>query len=389
MIVAAVLTISCGKAPLPDGASASVVELNGVQIIKVAPSSIEDFYEATGTVKAKTTTQVSANMMGRIVSFPVAEGDTVGRGQVIVEIDNSESKAQMLRAQGVLKEARASLTEVARSAESAAAGVRSAEANRKLAEVTFGRYKELFERGSASAQEYDEAQSKFSFAKAEVERARANEQAIIAKNRQINARIEQAEAEIANTRVYQGYARIVSPVSGVVVKKFAESGATATPGAPLLSIEDNSQYRLEASVDESRSGAVRLGNRVNVRIDAIGEGEFIGSVAEILPTADPVSRSYVVKIDLPADPRLKTGLYGLARFPVSQKEALTVPESALTQRGQMSGVFVVGSDGIAYFRIVTTGKSSEGTVEVLSGLSEGDEIAVSNLDRLTDGIKVR
>ena len=389
MIVAAVLTISCGKAPLPDGASASVVELNGVQIIKVAPSSIEDFYEATGTVKAKTTTQVSANMMGRIVSFPVAEGDTVARGQVIVEIDNSESKAQMLRAQGVLKEARASLTEVARSAESAAAGVRSAEANRKLAEVTFGRYKELFERGSASAQEYDEAQSKFSFAKAEVERARANEQAIIAKNRQINARIEQAEAEIANTRVYQGYARIVSPVSGVVVKKFAESGATATPGAPLLSIEDNSQYRLEASVDESRSGAIRLGNRVNVRIDAIGEGEFIGSVAEILPTADPVSRSYIVKIDLPADPRLKTGLYGLARFPVSQKEALTVPESALTQRGQMSGVFVVGSDGIAYFRIVTTGKSSEGTVEVLSGLSEGDEIAVSNLDRLTDGIKVR
>ncbi len=388
-ITLAVFTINCGKPPLPDAASTSAVELNDVQIIKVAVSSIEDFYEATGTVKAKTTTQVSANMMGRIVSFPVAEGDTVTRGQVIVEIDNSESKAQMLRAQGVLKEARASLIEVARSAESAAAGVRVAEANKQLAEVTFGRYKELFERKSASAQEFDEAQSRFSSAKAEVERARANEQAILSKNRQINARIEQAEAEIANTRVSQGYSRIAAPISGIVVKKFAESGATATPGAPLLSIEDNSQYRLEASVDESRSGSIRVGNRVNVRIDAIGEAEFLGSIAEILPTADSASRSYIVKIDLPADPRLKTGLYGLARFPIAQKEAITVPASALTQRGQMSGVFVVGSDGTAHFRIVTTGKTSEGTVEILSGLSEGEDVVASNDDRLTDGIKVR
>jgi membrane fusion protein, multidrug efflux system len=388
-IVLAAFTINCGKAPLPESTSASVVELSGVEIIKVAPSSIEDFYEATGTVKARTTTQVSANMMGRIVTFPVVEGDTVTRGQVIVEIDNSESKAQMLRAQGVLKEARASLIEVARSAESAAAGVRAAEANKQLAEVTFGRYKELFERRSASAQEFDEARSRLSSAQAELERARANEQAIISKNRQINARIEQAEAEIANARVSQGYSRIAAPVTGIVVKKFAEAGATATPGTPLLSIEDSSQYRLEASVDESRSRSIRVGNRVNVRIDAIGEGEFFGSVAEILPTADPSSRSYIVKIDLPANPQLRTGVYGLARFPVAQKEAITVPASALTQRGQMSGVFVVGADGIAHFRIVTAGNTSEGMVEVLSGLSEGEDIAVSEIDRLTDGMKVR
>ena len=388
-IVTAAFTINCSKAALPDSTSASAVELSGVQIIKVAPSSIEDFYEATGTVKAKTTTQVSANMMGRIVSFPVAEGDTVTRGQVIVEIDNSESKAQMLRAQGVLKEARASLIEVARSAESAAAGVRVAESNKRLAEVTFGRYKELFERKSASAQEFDEAQSRFSSAKAELERARANEQAILSKNRQINARIEQAEAEIANARVSQGYSRIAAPVSGIVVKKFAESGATATPGTPLLSIEDSSQYRLEASVDESRSQSIRVGNRVNVRIDAIGEGEFLGSVSEILPTADPASRSYIVKIDLPAHPQLRTGVYGLARFPVAQKEAITIPSNALTQQGQMTGVFVVGSDGIAHFRIVTTGTTSEGMVEILSGLSVGEDIAASDLDRLTDGMKVR
>jgi RND family efflux transporter MFP subunit len=174
-----------------------------------------------------------------------------------------------------------------------------------------------------------------------------------------------------------------------VVKKFAEAGATAAPGAPLLSIEDNSQYRLEAAVEESRSKSVRIGGRVNVRIDALGTGEIIGTVAEVMPSADAASRSYTVKIDLPPDSRLRTGLYGLARFPIAQKEAITLPQSAIVTRGQLIGVFVVAPDGTAQFRIVTTGTESVGMVEVLSGLSEGDEIITSDTASLTDGVRVR
>jgi multidrug resistance efflux pump len=224
-------------------------EVKNVAIAKVTRSTIEDFYEASGTVQARSTTQVSANMMGRIVSIPVVEGDVVRRGQTLVEIDNSESKTRMLKAEGALKEAQASIAEIDRSVEGAVAASRSAEAARQLARVTFDRYKELYERRSASAQEFDEAQSRLRSANAEVERARANITAIQSKKAQVNARIEQAKAEIANTRVYEGYSRIVSPVSGIVVKKLAEAGATATPGTPLLSIEDNSRYRLEANVE--------------------------------------------------------------------------------------------------------------------------------------------
>lgn len=384
----AIFTASCSKEKAPN-AESPAAEIKNVTIVKVSRSSIEDFYEATGTVNAKTTTQVSANIMGRIVSFPAAEGDTVSRGQVLVEIDNSESKAQLARAQAGLKEAQASLVEVARSVDSANAGVRTAEANKQLAEKTFARYKELYERRSASAQEFDEAQSRLSAATSELERARANVQTILSKNKQINARIEQAKAEIANTQVYAGYSRIVSPVSGIVVKKFAEAGATAAPGTPLLSIEDSSQYRLEAAVEESRSRSIRVGGRASVRIDALGEGEFMASIAEILPTSDATSRSYTVKIDLPANPALRTGLYGLARFPVAQKEATTVPQTAIVQRGQLTGVYVVGGDGKLQFRIVTTGKTSEGMTEILSGVSEGDEIANSEIEKLSDGTKVR
>lgn len=385
----AILAVGCSKEKTSEPNSQPAFELKNVAIVKVSRSSIEDFYEATGTVKAKTTTQVSANMMGRIISFPAAEGDAVSRGQVLVELDSSESKTQLAKAQAGLAEAQASLVEVERSVDSANAGVRTAEANKHLSEVTFGRYRELYERHSASAQEFDEAQSRLRAATSELDRARANVQTILSKNKQINARIDQAKAEIANTKVYQGYSKIVSPVSGIVVKKFAESGATAAPGSPLLSIEDNSQYRLEAAVEESRSKLIHVGNRVNIRIDAIGQGEFMGTVAEIMPTSDAASRSYTVKIDLPPNPALKSGLYGLARFPIAQKEAITLPQTAIVQRGQLTGVYVVGADGKVNFRIVTTGKTSDGVVEILSGISEGDEVASSGVDGLSDGTRVR
>lgn len=379
----------CGKKEETAPKNISPSETLNVPISKITLGAMEDFYEATGTVKAKTTTQVSANMMGRIVAFPVAEGDYVSRGQVLVEIDNRESQIQMEKANAGLREAQAALIEIDKSVEVANAAVKTAEYNKQLAEKTFARYKELYERKSVSGQEFDEAQSRLKMANSELDRAKATVQSIISKKKQINAKIEQAKADIANTKVYESYGKITSPVSGVIVKKLAEQGAVASPGVPLLLIEDSSQYRLEAAVEESNSKMVRIGNRVNVQIDAIGEGEFFGVVSEIVPSAEASSRSLTVKIDLPANPLLRTGLYGLARFPVAGKESISVPNTAIVQRGQLSGVFVVTTDGIAQFRIITTGKTSDGMVEILSGLSTGDEYVSADANRVNDGVKVR
>ncbi len=288
-----------------------------------------------------------------------------------------------------LDEAQAGITEIDRSIDAANAGVQTAEANKQLADVTFGRYKELYDRRSATAQEFDEARSKARMAASELDRAKASVQVINSKRKQLAARIEQAKADIANSQVYAGYSRITAPVSGVVVKKFAEAGSTAAPGVPLLAIEDNSQYRLEAAVEESKAKNVRVGGRVVVHIDAISAGDINGTVAEITPSADAASRTSTVKIDLPPDDRLRTGLYGLARFPIAQKEAITVPQSAIVTRGQLTGVFVVAPNGTAQFRIVTKGTESEGMVEILSGLSAGDDIVTSDVGSITDGTQVR
>lgn len=389
-IVVAIATAAagCGKKQTPTTVAAAD-PISNVRVSKIGRSSFAETYEATGTVNAKTTTQISANLLGRVNSIVVNEGDAVKKGQLLVEIDDRDAQALLEKAQAGLREAQASLVEVDNSTAAANAAVKTAEANRKLADVTFDRYRELYGRGSVSGQEYDEALARSNTAMSELERAKANVQTINSKKAQINARIEQAIADISNSKVRASYSRIVSPVSGVIVKKFVEPGAMASPGVPLLSIEDNSRYRLEVAVGESRSELVHVGDRVNVRIDALGAGDVMGIVAEILPTSDAASRSYTVKIDLPASPLLRTGLYGLARFPLAQKESITVPQTAMVQRGQLTGVYIVGPDGTVRFRIVTTGKTSEGMVEVLSGINEGDEVASSDPGKLNDGTKVR
>lgn len=387
-IAIALSAAGCEKKGSPVRA-AEVEPIANVRIFQVNRSSVADTYEATGTVTAKTTTQISARSLGRINTVSAGEGDTVKKGQLLIEIDSRDAEAQLEKAQAGLREAQATLVELDNATLAANAAVGTAEANKQFVDVSFGRYKELYQRKAVSGQEYDEALSRAGAARSELDRAKANVQTTISKKAQIIARIEQAKAEIANAKVNVAYTRIVSPVSGVIVKKFAEIGAMASPGVPLLSIEDNSQYRLEAAVGESQLGMVHVGNRVSIRIDAIGSEDIAGTVAEILPTSDTASRSYTVRISLPTNPHVRSGMFGTARFQVSQKDAITIPEVALTRRGQLTGAYVIGRDGTVQFRIVTTGKTTQGTVEVLSGLSEGDEVASTEMGTLRDGTKVR
>lgn len=389
IIALSLLAAACGSKEDTAPAKKPEAPTVNVPLARVSKSSMNNFYEATGTVRAKSTTEVSANTMGRIVALRVAEGDVVTRGQLIVEIDSRETQTQQRKAFAGLEEARAALVEIDRNASAANAAVKTAESQRELAEQTFARFKELYERRSASGQEFDEAKSRLKTATSEVDRAKLNVEALISKKQQINARIRQAQADIDSTKVYEDYSRITAPVSGVVVRKYVEQGAIAAPGVPLLSIEDNSQFRLEAAVDESKLALVRIGERAGVRIDALGAGEFYGTVAEITPSADATSRSSIVKIDLPPNAQLKSGLYGAAQFPLAAKESISIAQSALVMRGQLSGVYIVTADGTAQFRIVTTGSTSDGAVEILSGLAEGDEYVSADAARVTEGARLK
>jgi multidrug efflux pump subunit AcrA (membrane-fusion protein) len=324
-----------------------------------------------------------------VTALHVREGDRVRAGQLLVEIDNRDANAHLQKANAGLREAQEALAEVEQSINAAQSARSAAEANKRLASATLNRYQALLERKSVSPQEFDEVKAKYQVAEAEADRAEKVLQMLAAKKSQVAARVDQAKAEIANAQINAGYARITAPASGVVTAKSIEVGATATPGAPLLTIEDDVNYRLEAAVEESKLSRIRLNDAVRVRIDAIGDEELTGTVAEILPAADPASRSYTVKIALPARRMLRPGLYGKARFISGQKQAILVPHTSVVQRGQLTGVFAVDDKGISRLRLVKTGKSYGDRVEILSGLNEGERIVIDGAANVNDGSRVQ
>jgi RND family efflux transporter MFP subunit len=211
---------------------------------------------------------------------------------------------------------------------------------------------------------------------------------LAARKNQVMAKMDQAKAGVASARILVSYARVTSPINGIVTAKHVDAGAMAAPGVPLVTIEDDSQYRLEAAVEASRIGNIQANEQVQVRIDALGGLDLTGRVAEIVPVADPASRSHTVKIDLPAQASLRSGSYGRASFATGQKQAITVPQHAVIERGQLISVFVVDDSGIARVRLIKTGKTYGDRVEVLSGLNEGERIVVDRLEAVSDGSRV-
>jgi multidrug efflux pump subunit AcrA (membrane-fusion protein) len=384
-ILLAAISVSCSRKHEAGMVKASITK---VTIEKVASGPVDDFYEAAGTVRSKTTSTLSSKTLGNVLAIRVLEGDHVRAGQTLIEIDNRDAAAQLQKAQAGVRETKNALDEADRNIQAAQATKAASEASLALAASTNDRYQKLFERRSVSPQEFDEVQTKYKLAQAEAERATRMLASLNARRNQALARIEQARSDVSSAQVFASYARVTSPINGIVTAKQIDTGMMATTGAPLLTVEDDSHYRLEASVEESQLSRITIGDRVGVQIDATGDEALSGRVAEIVPAADPVSRSYAVKIDLPQRKNLRSGLYGKARFSRDPKQAITIPATAIIHRGQLTGVFVVDDAGIAHMRLIATGKSTGNRIEVLGGLSDGERIVVDRVDAISDGNRV-
>jgi RND family efflux transporter MFP subunit len=174
-------------------------------------------------------------------------------------------------------------------------------------------------------------------------------------------------------------------MDGIVTAKSVDVGTVVMPGAPILAVEDTARYRLEASLPEEYLGDAQPGTSVSV---STGQGQFEGRVVEVVPAADVTSHTFLVKIDLPHGCHCRSGEYGQASFPIGEAQGLAVPSSAVTDHGELQGIFVVAADGLLEFRLVKTGKTLGDRVEILSGLAAGEKIAVSQIDRLRDGARV-
>jgi len=357
---AAVLALLAGCSESKPAAPAAPEKVHGVAVMEVHKATVPDAIEATGTVHAALSAQLASQVMGTITRVNVHEGDRVRRGEVLVSIDEAQQQAAYTSAKAGLQASQQSIA--------------AADADYALAEATTKRYQMLYDKKSVSPQEYDEVKTKLAAAQARRDAAHAG--------------ATQAEAGVSQAGTAMSFTKVRAPFDGLVTARLAEQGAMAAPGVPLLVVEDPSKFRLEAQVDESKIGAVKLGESVPVTVDALGGQAVEGKVVQIVPAADPASRTFTVKIDLPANPQIRSGLFGRASFPRGQREAIAIPKSAVLSRGQMQAVYVIGGDQLAGLRFVTLGAASGDQVEVLSGLQNGDRIVAAPGDRELSGKQV-
>jgi RND family efflux transporter MFP subunit len=334
--------------------------VRNVAVVSAQTTIIPVVVEAIGTLRASETSQLSAQMMGNMVEIRVREGDRVRRGQVLAVIDDAQPRAALDRA---------TAADLA-----AQQDVSASETDFTLAEATFKRYQTLYDRKSLSSQEYDEIKARYQGAQARREMARAGR--------------AQAKAALQQARTIMGYTHIEAPFDGLVTEKKAAVGTLASPGMPIVTVEDLRRYRLEATVNETDLRYVRQAEPVSVLIDARGDRELKGEVIEIVPAADPETRSFLVKVELPSDPALRSGLFGRAQFRRGERTGLLIPRTAIVERGQLQGIYVLDQNRIAGLRYITLGKPATQQVEVLAGLQAGETLISDPGSRELSGKKI-
>ena len=343
-----------------------------VSVVAVAQQQWPSIYEATGTVRARTSAVIAAKLLGYVREVKVQTGDRVREGQLLVILDARDLDVNSRKAEAALDEVRSSVPE----ADSAVSG---AQANLDLAQATFNRMQELWNKKSISNQEFDEASAKLKAAQSAYEMARA-------RRGQLDAQAARVQQDVRSTEVARSFAEITAPFAGVVTVKSVDPGALALPGAPLLTIEREGAYRLEASVEESHLSAIRVGQPVSVTLAGV-DRTIEAKVSEIVPAVDAASRSYTVKIDLPSLPAPRSGAFGRASFSLGSRSPLTIPVGAVTERGQLQSV-MVAENGIAHTRLITTGQRSKDQIEALSGLTAGEFVIFPVPPGLSDGAAV-
>lgn len=326
MLLAVLVLAACGEAPPPTTVQKLPAATVTTTVVSMQP--YQPVEVLPGTVRAATSATLMARVQGAVGRISAAPGEAVAAGAVLVEIDALELAAKRDQAKAL-----------------AAQGA-----------ADFSRAKLLFDTQSTTKAEFDAAQ----------------------------ARAAGSAAAAAEAEIMLGYTRITAPFAGMVVRRHVALGDLLAPGRPVIDLEDPASLRLEVEIPESLAASVTLGTRLRAQIGAATFDQEV-AVVEVTPAADPVSRSVLTKLALPADATgLHSGQFGRVAIPMAGSRLLTVPAGAVVRRGQLDAVFVV-RDGTAILRLVRLGGAEGGNVAIRAGLHDGETIVVDGAETLRDG----
>ncbi|MBN2409315.1 MAG: efflux RND transporter periplasmic adaptor subunit [Candidatus Aminicenantes bacterium] len=360
-----------------------------VTIERVSRKGLTSIVSASGEIKPKKNINISAQVPGQIIKIGVVEGQEVKTGDFLIKFDATQYEAVAERDKALIQASRSQLIQ--------------AEARMKREQNNYERQKQLFDSQLISQEQLETAKVDFDIAKAEVQ--------------SIRHQIQQAEASLKSTLDSLGKTIYHSPIDGIITSLPVEEGEIAVvgtlnfAGTILMTIADLSEMEVEVEVDETDVIGVRLGQKARVKVDALPDQILDGTVTEIgssaiakMASSQQESRDFLVAITLTDPPdTLKPGLSASADIITAEKkEVLAVPISALVLREkeggtaaaketEEEGVYIV-TDGRAKFCPVNKGIMGGMSIEITSGLKEGQEVIVGpyvSLRELKDGTLVK
>jgi len=298
-----------------------------VKTAKVKKGIAENQVEVVGTVQAVEQAEIAAKISGNIIRLKVDLGSQVQKGDLLLEIKAGEISAKLKQAEAQLEQAKRNLT----------------------------REKNLLKKKATTPE--------------------------TVKSLEDQMRIAIATHEEALTMLE--YTRIVAPFTGIITRKLANIGDLATPGKPLLKMEEENNLEVLTDIPEAMILQVKKGDALSIFIPSVNL-RIQGQVAEIAPTADPRSRTAPIKLKIPTNKKLRSGQFARVTLTMTPAETLTIPFTALSAYGQMERVFVE-KDGKSQLRLVRSGARNQDRVEILSGLRENETVIISDNSPLLDG----
>jgi len=324
--------------------------------IKAEIKEIVEWYEAVGTIRPRVESRIESQVTAKVKKVFVHPGNKVDKDQILIQLDDRQFQSRLAQARQALKSAIAQKEE-------AEHAVHAAEAAYKQALAAYNRTKKYFNSKAATPQEMEKAESAHEQAKAGVERA----------NKAINAAtagVRRAEEVVKESQIALGYTIIKAPQDGEVLKKMIEPGDLALPGKPMIILQTAGALRLEAFVREGLIYKIEIGAKLSVYIKTLNK-KVDAIVEEIVPYADPQTRTFLVKTALPVMSGLYPGMYGKLLIPAATHNVVLIPQKAVRYVGQLE-LLTIKDNGTWKTRYIKTGKRIGNDIEVLSGLF-GDE----------------
>lgn len=355
------------------------------QSVTVAPvevGSISRTIDATGTVAAIDLLPVLSQATGlQVQQILVSEGQTVTRGQVLAQLDPSVLQAQ-------LNQARAQQASSQAVIDQRQASLQQQQATLAQAQSDLNRYRQLANAGAISGQELETRSTAVATAQAAVGTAQAAITSAQADVQAAAAQVQRLQTQLAQTEVR-------APDNGVIAESLTKVGDVTSSSGKLFTIIRNGALELQAKVPETQLPQIRVGSPVKITSDSDKRLQLQSTVREIAPLVDPQTRQATVKITLPQNPALRSGIFLRASIVTQQSQAPTIPTKALLpQANGSSRVFVLQPDNTVQARTIETGLTQGGTdpnagrVEVIRGLNPGEKVVISGAGYLKDGDRV-